>query len=659
MTVTERGQTDSRSNVTLTSRVEGTSTIIFLVPEGTAAKAPIIAEVAGTVTEIVPPEAADDEIESTSSEEQTSSTGVTAVVVTDGNGAEVRHEVTVVEPTRLRVEVGDAVEVGEPLAGDLLCELDSSELREEYKEQVIKLKQAEADLVKAEANRTIQRSQNRSDEAAAHLAQTVAELELKKYLGESEARRELERFLENEKLRNPDLVVEEVLAEFSGDDRSLAARYGPDFEPVSDVSEDEQPDDEAAAKKEGEFAQQRNELLGAVTVAEEDLARTREVFEFTKRLARKGYKSLNDVEADRIAVTKARIALSVAREKLGLLDEFSKSRTAEEMLANFVESVAAKERTETSGTAALKAFEKEYEARVNALEIEQSKHDRLTQQLEACLMFAPSDGIVVYANQQSRRSSDNVVIEERATVRERQAIIKLPDLNRMQVDAQVHESRISLLDENGRGGSFASLDADGDGSLGPTEMPDWTWNALVHADVNDDGRVDLDEYRFPVSLRIDSYPGERFLGLVQSISSVPSPSDWMRPNLKQYAAEIEIVDTGGRSLKPGMTTVVEVLVKHRANALQVPVQAVVGVGSKRYCWVLDGGATELREVRVGDSSTTGVEIVDGVVEGETVVMNPRTHFAKVIEELRGKNAGGGAKGRGAKKPSGGPGSPGA
>ena len=270
----------------------------------------------------------------------------------------------------------------------------------------------------------------------------------------------------------------------------MAARYAPDLEPVSDVGDDP-PADEDPEEQEGEFAQQRNELLGAVTVAEEDLARTREVFEFTKRLARKGYKSLNEVESDRIAVTKARIALSVAREKLGLLDEFSKSRTAEEMLANFVEAVAAQERTSISGKAALEAYQKEHEARVSALEIEQSKHDRLVQQLEACMMYAPADGIVVYANQNNRRSNEQVVIEEQATVRERQAIINLPDLNRMKVDAQVHESRISLLDEDGRRGSFESLDANDDGSLGPTEMPDWTWSALVHADVNDDGALDF------------------------------------------------------------------------------------------------------------------------------------------------------------------------
>ncbi len=58
------------------------------------------------------------------------------------------------------------------------------------------------------------------------------------------------------------------------------------------------------------------------------------------------------------------------------------------------------------------------------------------QQLANCLIYAPHDGMVVYAR--DRRGS--VEIFEGAIVRERQEILNLPDLSRMEVKTQVHEA---------------------------------------------------------------------------------------------------------------------------------------------------------------------------------------------------------------------------
>ena len=43
--------------------------------------------------------------------------------------------------------------------------------------------------------------------------------------------------------------------------------------------------------------------------------------------------------------------------------------------------------------------------------------------------------------------------------------------------------------------------------------------------------------------------------------------------------------------------------------------------------------TERRELQVGDANDEFMEILDGIKEGEKVVMNPRTHFSREINEL--------------------------
>jgi HlyD family secretion protein len=175
--VTESGSLSSLKNSTLSSSVEGTTTIIFIVPEGTEVKAPITSKVAGTVIEIV-----------------TSGDQRTIVVESDPiirstpwfflqfPGIRVEHSPTMGKSTKLLVEQGDHVKVGDYLAGDVLCELDSSALVEKEKTQQIAVTQASANLEKARKDVEITLNQNLSDLAAARLKLELARLDLRKFV---------------------------------------------------------------------------------------------------------------------------------------------------------------------------------------------------------------------------------------------------------------------------------------------------------------------------------------------------------------------------------------------------------------------------------------------------------------------------------------------
>ena len=76
-------------------------------------------------------------------------------------------------------------------------------------------------------------------------------------------------------------------------------------------------------------------------------------------------------------------------------------------------------------------------------ELEVGKEKKLERQIAACKIVAPSDGLVVYANDPTRAFRSNTPqVEEGATVRERQKIFSLPDIPKMQVNTKVHESQI-------------------------------------------------------------------------------------------------------------------------------------------------------------------------------------------------------------------------
>jgi multidrug efflux pump subunit AcrA (membrane-fusion protein) len=217
-----------------------------------------------------------------------------------------------------------------------------------------------------------------------------------------------------------------------------------------------------------------------------------------------------------------------------------------------------------------------------AWNLEVNNLKKLEAQKVKCVILAPQDGMVIYANERDRRSSSSeATIQEGAAVRERQSIIKLPDLGRMQVKAKIHETKVEML------------------RIG---MP---------ARINVQDRI--------------------YKGKVVAVANQPEPGSWFSSSVKEYAATVAI-EGEISNLKPGMTAEVEIFVADIPNALTVNVSAVVEQGGgKFYVWVVTKeGDLERRPVLVGRTNENVIEIKDGVVEGEEVVLNPRA----VVEEAR-------------------------
>lgn len=342
--------------------------------------------------------------------------------------------------------------------------------------------------------------------------------------------------------------------------------------------------------KKGEYPQQLKQLSGKVALAEEDVLRAEENEQFTKEQVKKGSRTQNDLQASTIAVKQAALQLQGAEEELKVLTEFTYKRTNAELSANASELERELERTKLKAKAAATQFEKDVEARKLTFEVENERYEQNLSQIEACILKAPQKGEVVYASMSSgRRSSEPVTIEEGASIRERQAIINLPDVTQMKVDCRIHESLIGSI------------------------------------------KKDL-----PARIRIDAYPGQFFNGIVASVSSVPMSGSWPNTDLREYATEIHLTDSVEkiRVLRPGLTAQVEILVDNRSDVLQIPLQGVVTIAGKQFAYVINSrGAPERREVKIGQSNQSHVEILDGIEEGEDVVLNPRSQFTKEIGEL--------------------------
>jgi hypothetical protein len=115
-----------------------------------------------------------------------------------------------------------------------------------------------------------------------------------------------------------------------------------------------------------------------------------------------------------------------------------------------------------------------------------------------------------------------------------------------------------------------------------------------------------------------------YKGKVVAVANQPEPGGWFSASVKEYAATVQI-DGAIDGLKPGMTAEVDIFVADIPDALTVNVAAVVELGKGKFAvWVVNSdGQLEKRNVLVGRTNENVIEIKDGIVEGEEVVLNPR------------------------------------
>jgi HlyD family secretion protein len=197
--------------------------------------------------------------------------------------------------------------------------------------------------------------------------------------------------------------------------------------------------------------------------------------------------------------------------------------------------------------------------------------DEYREQVELCTIRAPHDGVLIYA-----KDDDDAPIEPGARVREDQDLFYLPDLGRMEVHAKLHET---VLD-----------------------------------------RVQIGQ---PAQVRIEALPHVLLEGEVVSIAPLPiAPRSWRQSDeIKNYLAKVQlhVVPEG---LMPGMSARVQILTGRTAEALVIPPQAASSHEGKAVCYVATPRGVERRPIVAGKSRPEALEVLAGVAEGETVLLDP-------------------------------------
>lgn len=118
----------------------------------------------------------------------------------------------------------------------------------------------------------------------------------------------------------------------------------------------------------------------------------------------------------------------------------------------------------------------------------------------------------------------------------------------------------------------------------------------------------------PITLTVDALPGQTFSGRVHAIDPAVDPVSrnvWVRAR---------IANPGG-ALKPGMFARASADLGGKASAIVLPEQAIVTRPDGNYIFAAVDGKADLRKVVLGKREPGRVEVVSGVAEGETVVLD--------------------------------------
>jgi HlyD family secretion protein len=433
------------------------------------------------------------------------------ISVVEGGTIEAVHEVVIRSEVEGTARVIFIVPEGSYVKkGDLLVELDSSSSMDAVNQQQISVEKAQFALIQAQQQLDIQKSVVDSEVDAAKLKLEFAESDLEKYV-------------------------------------------------------------------KGEALQTRRDAQIEITNVVETLQINEERLEWTEQLYKQGYETKANLDKDRLSVSQTKLKLEQANKALWMIETFDQPKQQRTLEAALQEAQEDYDRVKLQGERKLAQFQADVLTQKKTLDLNQAKLDRDKKQLAATKITAPQDGLVVYSSGGGggdRRWSNESMIEEGAVVRNRQELIKLPDVSEMKLLVKIHESHINQI----RSGQ-------------------------------------------PAYVVLDSMPDLRFRGFVAKVAPLPdSSSRWANPNLKVYATEIRITDRLP-DVKPGVSARAEVVITNLTDVLTVPIQAITTLRGQSVAYVAANPPKPV-PVGVGMYNQKLIEITSGLNEGDRVLLSP-------------------------------------
>ena len=316
---------------------------------------------------------------------------------------------------------------------------------------------------------------------------------------------------------------------------------------------------------------------------EDNLAQTRSLFS-------KGFVTSVDVKKAELELLTAQNDLDKKSTDLLVLEKYTHEKELTDRRNKVVQAEKKLTRVQRENASQLAQKLADLQSKEQTLQLRREQLKEEEEQLAACTIQAPSDGMVVYATSGGsggwgRRDTP---LGPGATVRQQELLIRLPDTSAMKAVARISEAQVTRLRVDPNNPIRATVEIVG--------QPNPIGATLTN-----------------ISIMADS--GSRFFS----------------PDTKEYPVDVTLDQTPS-GLKPGLSVTTKLFIDRLRQVLAVPLGAVYAAGRDSYVFVRNGREVRPVKVGIGQVNETHAQVTTGLAKGQQVLILQAGQGRELLEK---------------------------
>ncbi|MDP7008054.1 MAG: HlyD family efflux transporter periplasmic adaptor subunit [Phycisphaerales bacterium] len=326
--------------------------------------------------------------------------------------------------------------------------------------------------------------------------------------------------------------------------------------------------------REGEVVAKRQALDLALQTAEKDYKRLLGKYESSIKLYEKEFLSKDELDTDEIVLLNAEAQLKKVKLDAEVYNNYTYKQEKQKKESDLQQAIDELDRAKERLASEIKSSESNVQAAQSKLDNKREALEKLEGQLAMCVVTSPASGMVVYASSlREGRNREDEPLKVGKQLYRNELVLIIPNVEQMVAEVKVNEALSGLIEA-------------GQSSV----------------------------------ITCDAFPDAVFNGTVESVGVLASGGGWRDPNRRDYTIRILFDEENTVGLKPSMRCAADILVGTVQNELYLPIHAVHRSGGTVWVWVQEDGGFGQREIEVGKFSEAYTVVLNGVDEGEVVLL---------------------------------------
>ncbi len=318
-------------------------------------------------------------------------------------------------------------------------------------------------------------------------------------------------------------------------------------------------------------SQQLRDASSQITTEEESLRLSEDSYNWSEKLAAKGFETKSQVDRDKLEVSNRKKSLDSAKSRLLMLERFDIPKEQVELDSKLTEAQKRYQRLIKQGQSKLSRSEGKLAEAKRKLNVNQNKLAEINEQLTHTKLYAPVDGIALYAPRGNRGLES---IAEGIEIRKNRAVISIPSLQKMKVAVKIPEFHISKIKTGQK--AFVTL---------------------------------------------ESISDTKYNGIVTRVNHLPDRSNsWFGASEQFYSIEILITDPLP-DVKPSISATTTININNLKDVISIPLQSIISEKETYYCYIKDGSEHVKKEIEIGMQNNSFAHITSGLNTGDEVLLN--------------------------------------